>query len=53
MVKKSSPKGEQLTVRVPAALKAALEKAAQEQDRSVSYVVVKLLSEALKIGQSE
>ena len=52
-MKKPPAKDAQLTVRVPAEIKAALEKRAAEEERSVSFVVVKILAEALKISQSK
>jgi hypothetical protein len=52
-VVKKSTKDAQLTVRVPQAIKDELEKRAVDEERSVSFVVVKILAEALKTGQSK
>ena len=43
-----TPKGPPLGVRLPDDIRAALEKLAKEDDRSVSYVVIKILREYLR-----
>jgi predicted transcriptional regulator len=42
------PKDAQLTLRVPAELKAELERLAKAEDRSLAYVVLRLLREGLE-----